>query len=210
MQDYKPNSHRFKEEQSRATAASNNTEQKRAKKVVKGSVKVKKKGVIESCVDKFVSEDVPNIQKYLVSEVIIPTLKNTIWDAFTNTLDIVLFGGTGRGRKNTPGSSRAPYVSYDKCSNNNRGRTSEEPRRSKYDFSSITFYNKQDAEEVLRQMDAIMDEYKLVTVSDLYDLIGETGEYTDSKYGWQNIRNAQVVRGRDGYYIQLPKPLPID
>ena len=208
MQDYKPNSHRFKEEQARANA---NDSSKNVKKVVKGSVKVKKKGAVESAVDRFVSEDVPNIQKYLVSEVIVPTLKNTIWDAFTNTLDIVLFGGTGRGKRNGAGSSRsASYVSYNKYSDNRGGRSYDEPRRSKYDFSSITFNNKQDAEEVLRQMDAIMDEYKLVTVADLYDLIGETGEYTDSKYGWQNIRNTQVVRGRDGYYIQLPKPLPID
>ena len=59
-------------------------------------------------------------------------------------------------------------------------------------------------------MDAIMDEYRLVTVSDFYDLVGESGEYTDAKYGWQNIRNARVVRGRQGYYIELPKPIPID
>ena len=55
-----------------------------------------------------------------------------------------------------------------------------------------------------------MDEYRLVTVSDFYDLVGESGEYTDAKYGWQNIRNARVVRGRQGYYIELPKPIPID
>lgn len=206
MQDYKPNSHRFKEEENRAS--SRETNKKDIQKVVKGKVKVKKKGAVESAVDKFMSEDIPSIQTYLVSEVIIPTLKNTIWDAFTNTLDIVLFGGSGR--KSGAGSSRSSYVSYNKCSNNRGGRSYDEPRRSKYDFSSITFNSKQDAEEVLRQMDAIMDEYKLVTVADLYDLIGETGEYTDRKYGWQNIRNAQVVRGRDGYYIQLPKPLPID
>lgn len=207
MQDYKPNSHRYKEEQSKTAPRET---KKEVQKVIKGPVKVKKKGVVESAVDKFVSEDVPNIKTYLVSDVIIPTIKNTIWDAFTNTLDMVLFGGTGRGKKNGPGSSRVPYVSYNKCSDNRGSSRSDEPRRSRYDFSSITFHNKRDAEEVLRQMDALMDEYKLVTVADLYDLIGETGEHTDYKYGWQNIRNAQIVRGRDGYYIQLPKPLPID
>ena len=207
MQDYKPNSHRFKEEQARSAPQES---KKEIQKVVKGQVKVKKKGAVESAVDKFVAEDIPNIKTYLISDVIIPTLKNTIWDAFTNTLDMILFGGSGRS-KNGPGSSRVPYVSYNKYSDG-RGssRTYEEPRRARYDFSAITFDNKQDAEAVLGNMDAIMEEYRLVRVADFYDLIGETGEYTDSKYGWTNIRNARVTRGRDGYYIELPKPLPID
>ena len=42
------------------------------------------------------------------------------------------------------------------------------------------------------------------------DLVGVTGNYTDNKYGWTNIRNAEVVRVRDGYRIKLPRALPID
>lgn len=208
MNDIKPNSNRFKAEQKKTPQPV--AEKKEVRKVVKGPVKVKKKGALNSAIDTFVNEDLNNIKTYLVSDVIVPTIKNTIWDAFTNTLDIVLFGGTGRGRKNGPGSSRPSYVSYNKYSNSRDTRRNDEPRRSRYDFSNIYFNNKADADEVLRQMDAIMDEYKMVTVVDLYDLVGETGEYTDAKYGWTNIRNARTVRGRDGYYLELPKPLPID
>lgn len=208
MQDYKPNSHRFKEEQSKALP-----EKREIQKVTKGAVKVKKKGAVEGAIDAFVKEDIPNIKTYLVSDVIIPTIKNTIWDAFTNTLDMILYGGTGHSRKNGPGSSRVPYVSYNKMSSNN-GRAGSsrgnEPVRARYDFSYITFQSKQDADAVLSQMDEIMEAYNLVRVADLYDLIGQTCDYTDQKYGWQNIRNASVKRGRDGYYIELPKPLPID
>lgn len=208
MQDYKPNSHRFKEEQKTARPEE---PKKEIQKVIKGQVKVKKKGIIGTAVDTFVNEDLSNIKTYLISDVIIPTIKNTIWDAITNSLDMILFGPNGRVKRNAPGSSRVPYVSYNKYSNNGTSRSSnEEPRRGRYDFGSITFTSKADAEEVLRQMDAIMDTYKMVTVSDFYDLVGITGDYTDQKYGWQNIRNAQVIRGRDGYYIELPKPLPID
>lgn len=208
MQDYKPNSHRFKEEQSKALP-----EKRNIQKVTKGNVKVKKKGIVESSIDAFVKEDIPNIKKYLVADVIVPTIKNTIWDAFTNTLDMILFNGTGQSRKNGPGSSRVPYVSYNKCSsNNNRAGSSRdpEPRRARYDFSYITFDNERDAKEVLSQMDAIMETYNLVRVADLYDLIGESCDFTDQKYGWQNIRNARVVHSRNGWYIELPKPLPID
>ena len=207
MQDVKPNSHKFKEDQKQLP----DPEKKEIKKVVKAPVKVKKKGVLSTAVDQFVQEDLTNIKTYIVTDVIIPTIKNTIWDAFTNSLDMILYGGNGRDKKNGPGSSRASYVSYNKYSNpRDTRRSNDEPRRSRYDFSNIEFTSKVDAEEVLRQMDAIMDEYRLVTVSDFYDLVGESGEYTDAKYGWQNIRNARVVRGRQGYYIELPKPIPID
>ena len=206
MQDYTPNSHKYKQEHTKPVE-----EKKDIQKVVKGKVKVKKKTAAQSAIDTFVKEDLVSIKNSLISDIIIPAVKNMIWDGFTDALDIALFKGDGR-RRGGAGSSRSSYVSYNKYSNSSREnrRESSEPRRSRYDFSDITFESKPDAEEVLRQMDDIMDEYKIVTVSDFYDLVGETGEYTDRKYGWTNIRNAHVVRGRDGYKIELPKPLPID
>lgn len=207
MQDYKPNSHRFKEEGGQKPAVE---EKKEIKNVVKGKVKVKKKNAAQTAIDNFVAEDLKNIKAYLMADVIMPTIKNTIWDAFTNTLDMILFKGEGRSTRRG-GSSRAPYVSYNKVSERGRDiRNNNEPRRGRYNFDSITFDSKADAEEVLRQMDALLDEYKIVTVADLYDLVGETGEYTDQKYGWMNLRNAHTVRARDGYILDMPKPVPID
>ena len=60
------------------------------------------------------------------------------------------------------------------------------------------------------RMDELMDTYGLVRVADLYDLVGITGNYTDNKYGWTNIRNAEIVRVRDGYMIKMPRAVPID
>lgn len=52
--------------------------------------------------------------------------------------------------------------------------------------------------------------YGMVSVADLYDLIGVTGNYTDNKYGWTDIRSASVVRVRDGYIVKMPKAMPLD
>ena len=60
-------------------------------------------------------------------------------------------------------------------------------------------------------MDELITEYKMVTVSDLYDLVGISGKYTDCKYGWTNLRNVEPIRVRDGgYMLNLPKPRPLD
>lgn len=208
MQDYKPNSNRFKtEEQGRSVE-----EKKKVEKVVKGTAKVKKKSEVRNAVNNFLNEDLDNIKSYVVTDLIIPTVKNTIYDAVVNIFDMVLFGGNGRARRNGAGSSRASYVSYNKYSDSrdNHSSSNKETRRSKYNFDDIILDTKADAEEVLSQMDALLDEYRIVTVADLYDLVGVTGEYTDQKYGWTNLRNARSVRTRDGYMLELPKPLPID
>ena len=65
-------------------------------------------------------------------------------------------------------------------------------------------------EEVLSQMDNIIETYRMASVADLFDLVGESCNFTDQKYGWTNLRNAEVVRVRDGYMIKLPKALPLD
>lgn len=54
-------------------------------------------------------------------------------------------------------------------------------------------------------MDELIEIYGMVSVADLYDLVGITGNYTDNKYGWTNIRNAEPVHVRDGYMLRLPK-----
>lgn len=207
LKDYTPNSNKYKtEQQVKKTTES----EKKVEKVVKGNVTVKKKSEFGKFIDKYVAEDVANIKTYIISDVIIPTIKNTIWDAFTNSLDMILFGGTGRA-KHSGSSSRPSYVSYDsKYNNRDRRSDNNNSSRNRFDFDDISFSDRRDAEEVLRQMDALMDTYKLVTVADLYDLVGKTGEYTDQKYGWTNLRNANWVRSRDGYKLSLPKPLPID
>ena len=59
-------------------------------------------------------------------------------------------------------------------------------------------------------MDELIETYGIVSVADLYDLVGKSCNYTDNKYGWTNIRNAEPVRVRDGYLLKMPKAGPID
>ena len=59
-------------------------------------------------------------------------------------------------------------------------------------------------------MDELIDTYGIVSVPDIYDLVGISGNYTDNKYGWTNLRNAEPVRVGDGYMLKLPKPGPIN
>ena len=199
MQDYKPNSHRFREEKKK------NPEEKKVEKVVKGGVKRKKKNEIHKFADVFISEDISSVKSYIFLDVLVPAVKKAILDIVTNGADMLLYGGNSKGRK----SSNASFVSYRNYSDRDR-RTVNDSRASGYSCDDLIFDSRGEAEEVLTRMDELLDSYGLATVADLYDLVGVTGNYTDCKYGWTSLRYAEVVRVRDGWKIKLPKALPID
>ena len=150
-----------------------------------------------------------NLKSYLLEDVIIPTIRNTIWDAITNSLDMILFGGTGRSRRKSL-SSKVSYRDYYDEKRHGGSRSSER-KRSGYDFDDIILETRGEAEEVLERMDELIETYSFASVADLYDLVGITCDYTDNKYGWTNIRNAEPIRVRGGgYMLKMPKALPID
>ena len=74
-------------------------------------------------------------------------------------------------------------------------------------YSEITFDVEADAEKVLANAKAILDEYGFVTVADIYELSGDIMScYTDGLYGWTNIDKAKIVKADNGYYIlHMPK-----
>ena len=201
FRDYKPNSHKSKEETER--------EKRVEKPVVSGPVTIKKKSEVSKFASAFISGETSNLKNHIVMDLLVPTIKKTIYDIFVTTMDTVLFGGNGNRGERRGNSS---YVSYNRYSDRSResSRYEGSGNRSGYSYNDIIFNNRGEAEEVLSQMDYIIEQYRMVSVADLFDLVGESCNFTDQKYGWTNLRNAEVVRVRDGYMIKLPKALPFD
>jgi len=139
---------------------------------------------------------------------LVPAIKKAISDIVTNGIDMILYGGTGRTKSN----STASKVSYRSYYDGGNGRRDYSATRTKtgYNYDDIILDNRGEAEDVLSRMDELISTYGLVSVADLYDLVGVTGNYTDNKYGWTDIRSASVIRVRDGYMLKLPKALPLN
>ena len=199
--DYKPNSHKSKQENELA-------EKKKVEKVVRGNVKTKKKKS-SSIKDVFISEDAANVKSYVFLDVLVPAIKKAISDVVRDGIDIILWG-EARSKKS---SSNASYVSYSSYSGRDRRderRYSDSRVRSAYSYDDIILETRGEAEDVLDRMGELIDTYGIVSVADMYDLVGISGNYTDNKYGWTNLRNAEPIRVRDGYLLKLPKPGPIN
>lgn len=203
MDEFKPNSHKFKEEQQKPMS------EKKVEKIISGVVKSKKKGDIQKFADIFISEDVNNVKSYIVLDVLVPAIKKAISDIVTNGIDMVLYGEAGHTKKNSTASKVSYRSYYDKGNDRDRNYNTSKTKNG-YSYDDIVLDNRGEAEDVLSRMDELVASYGLVSVADLYDLVGITGNYTDNKYGWTDIRNASVIRVRDGYMLKLTKALPLN
>ncbi len=180
-------------------------------KVVSGNVTTRKKSGGKQFLDRFVENDAQTIGSYLVDEIIIPTLKDLFSNMVNNSVDMFLYGETGRtnsSRRRT--NSHTSYSDYYRSGGRDRqaaGRRAEVRRPT---VDDIIFDSRVDAEEVLDTLLNDIDEYGCVSVADFYSAAGISNQWTDNKYGWYSLSNASVVAVRDGYSIRLPRPQPID
>lgn len=204
MDNFVPNSNKFKEEQKNKLVE--RKDRKPISKVTKGKVKVKKKSELHKLADTFISEDVAKVKSYVIGDVLIPAIKKAISDIVTNGIDMILYGETGHSKRSS--SSRISYSKYYDDRRDDR-RSSTSASRSRYDYDDVIFETRDEAKEVLERMDELIDLYGVASIADFYDLAGITGNYTDNKYGWTNLASADVVRVRDGYTIKLPRVRPL-
>lgn len=199
---------------SNSSRSKNKDEETRVvKPVVTKGVKEKKVSLGTKVRESIVGDDARSVSEYLIMDVVIPAAKKTVSEVVSQGIDRLLFGESRP--RSRPGDMR--YTSYSA-----RSRYVNEPRtiysdprtpsyraRAQHDFSELIIEDRAEAESVIDNLGNIIDTYNVATVADLYDLAGITASYTDRKWGWSDIRGADVRRVREGYLLILPRPEPI-
>ena len=185
--------------------------EKKVNKVVEGAVKTQQKGKARKFADVFVHEDISTVKSWVFQDVIVPAITDLVEDIVTNGIRMILRGETGSRKKR----DRDGYVSYrDYSRRDDRDRDRDRDRRrdsgSRFDYEDLIFESRGDAEAVLNELEDAIDQYGLVSVAELYDAAGKTAPYTANRYGWTNLRHADISRVRGGYVIRLPRAVPID
>lgn len=195
------------------TAKPKPPEEKKVEPVVTGEVIRRKRSPFARLTHQFVAEDSGSVIEYLVQEVLVPAAKTLIYDMFTQGLERKLYG---EARPKSP--AQRGYTSY-----NTRATTVTNARhipgsnvtplsrhqRANHDFADIILANRGDVEDVLDRLRDLVNEYGHATVEDFYDLIGMTGDFTDAKWGWYDLRSASIRPVRGGYMFNLPRTHPI-
>ena len=161
-------------------------------------------------VDILFNGDIQDVKSYVINDVFIPAVKETIFEMVNKGLDMVLFGGSSRSVSK---QNNQTYISY----NNYSKRTTPETRQrsvrrveERADEEDLIFRERGPAELVLEKIFAIFEEYHIVTKADLNDILNRSGNFTDNNWGWTDLNGACVERVRGGYLLNLPKMKHLD
>ena len=222
MDEYPANSHKVRDvtrDYTNKGRTEGEEEPKKIEKVIEGEVLRRKKPLPKRLAESFVGGDLRTVRTYVLFEVLLPAAKDTLADVVSQGVERMLFGearSTSRRTGVRPGSRYTPYNQYSQYSKSSSAVRREEPRsisrrsRAAHEFDEIILATSREAQDVIDRLFDLIARYDTATVADLYELVGITGNYTDDKWGWTDIRGAGTTRVRNGYLLDLPRPEPLD
>lgn len=158
----------------------------------------------------FVGDDRRGLGDYLIFDIIVPAFKNTLFDLITGGANRALYGAA---RPNVqPGNSSLGRVNYNQISKVivGPGQQPIQPgSKSSSSYEDLLLPSRQQADLVLSRLDDVIGQYNMATVTDLYELVGVTGNFVDDMWGWFDLRGADIRPARGGFLLQLPPIKPI-
>lgn len=202
MSEYRSNSTRSREEAAKPEATPKH------ESVVTAPAAVRKKNAMEKLGDIFTKQDASRVKEYILGEIIIPKTKQLVDEMVMYVKDVLIYGEYRGGNKAQSGAARVSYRQYYQGSGSRPSAVQSTQDAISYD--EILFKSCGDAQLVLTTMHDILDHYRNVKVSDMFDLANLPCEHTLNKYGWIDLKGAEVVAIKEGYVIKLPRPMPID
>lgn len=187
------------------------SEKKPVEKVVKGGVTKKKQTFGEKLAGVFIMADMKSVAQSIFFDTLVPAAKKTIRDMLNSSTDMLLYGDKRPEGIDRDRGRSVIRTDYRGISSTQRSSYSQTPLlRSAPMLEPLIFENRADAEEVLRNMYDLIDEFHVASVKDLYGFAGMSTDYTKEKYGWFQLDGAEVVRVSNGYLLNLPKPKVIE
>lgn len=190
-------------------------EKKKVERVTTGAVSSHKKSTGKQLREALIG-DVDEVKGYLLWDVLVPALKDTVVNLIKNGAEALFYGNVDNRPSHVKRSGPTSYVSYSDYDPSKRvGNYGRKPangyssRRSVYDFDDVSFSSRKDAENVLDGLVSLTMNYGVASVADFRDLAGLPINHTDNKYGWGELSQATVIQTRNGYFIQLPTPEPL-
>lgn len=200
VKELEPNSHKYKAEKA---------EKERAKPIIdKSAIVSTKKPLGKKFSEAFLTEDTNDVKSWLIKDVLIPGIKNTILDI----IQMMFFGEVDSRRRGRTSRDRESRYDYRGCYNSGSSSRSSRRREDRYDsddridFRNIVLRNRNDAENVIEEMRRRIRNDGSASVADLLDLIDIPGRYTDNNYGWNDERDIGIRRVSSGYLIDVAEP----
>lgn len=207
MTDYPPNSYTSK-------VAKPPAEKEKIEKVVVGEVIRRKPTLGARLKQIFIGGDAQSVGNYILMDIVIPTVKDLIFDIGSQGLQKTLYGDSRPASRNVVSRiAGAGYTAYNRAQQAPINRPDPRMVQSRNEvrtppaFDNIILETRAEAEHVIDQLVQLIGKYEQASVTDLYDLLGEPSVYTHNRWGWQDIQGMGVQYTRGGYLLELPPPV---
>lgn len=175
----------------------------------------------------FIAPGVDNVGQYMINDVIIPSVRNTILSAGISML-YYLF----QGRK-TPQSGYTPYSGYSPygsilpwnpiarvgtpTSTVNYGGYSTTPQQTTAPVSrpmvkptDVVIPDRGQAELALDSITDVLKQYGACSLGTFFEIVGvPSNGYTDYQYGWKSLYGVTIKSTAGGYYLDMPRAMPL-
>lgn len=212
LEGLEPNSDKYRREKA--------AEQTREiRKVETKGAKLKKRGLGARLIDTFIKEKPEEVRKYIIKEVVVPAIMDTIYDSVMSALGMTFYQKADRRRSSGGGSGLgSKFTNYSAISTpsirKERTPAYGGSKGSLKSFDNLVFDSKGEAEDVRDSMIEALDRYGYLTVLEFYDIAQVTVDnFTDQNWGWKRDSIGQMkILGdsANGYYINLPRCEPLD
>lgn len=191
---------------------------KKIERVVVTDVIIQKPGIGRKFRNLFLEADIKSAARYVVADVLIPAARNLVVDATTKGMERLVYGDRAIRRRNY--GSHESRISYNSIpSSRDRGYGGSplrdahsrnappvlpEPRGRTLQSRDLVFSSREEADLVLEKMNDVIDQYEVVSMADLNDLVGIPSSHTDNKWGWSNLKDVKIHQVREGFLIDFP------
>lgn len=188
--------------------------------------KVVEESKFSKAIKTFLAEDVDMISDSLMDDYIKPRLKDFgkemklklmqfAFDSVTDCLGMIIFGKGGRRKSNgtyyysSTFSAPSSQVSYETYYEKDGKLIKGEAPKDDVMLRRVVIVSYGKAKEVLDVLNDYIQRYRRAYVADYYQKVGLVPSKTDFNYGWTDLSGVNILPYRDGYIIDLPKPIPI-
>lgn len=163
-------------------------------------------------VDLFIAEDVDTAKGYVLTNFVVPGIKNGILEL----LRTMFYGRGGDGRSYTSFGSNVTRMYWKGPNSVPTTSLKANSYTAIRDYDHIMVHSMTQANDIIEYLSDVMERYKKVSIANLYEAASDNEhripiEPTDYKYGWISMRGFDIIPKGDGWYlIKTPRPVPLD
>ena len=187
------------------------------RQVATGHLAERKPGFFEKLCRAFFTGSPRDVADGVLSEVILPGLRDMFFDAVTGSASRAVYGDgapTARTYSNKPGTRDYGRYSKTRTIGFQNDAPEEKPIQAKSTSNELLFRTREEAATVKAELLGTLQEYGVVSVHDLHRMAGIERTWAQDSFGWDvetlAPEDVTITHTREGWLLHLPRPVRIE